>query len=176
MATTNWIIDASHSEIQFKATHLMINKVTGSFNAFEGSVASEGDDFTKAEINFKAETASIDTRNEQRDGHLKSADFFDVENFPSITFKSTGLTKDGSDYKLTGDLTIKGVTKAVTLETEFAGVQQDPWGNTKAGFTLTGKINRKDFGLAWNVALEAGGVLVSENIALNLEVQLLKQA
>lgn len=172
MATTNWIIDASHSEIQFKATHLMINKVTGSFTAFEGTVTTEETDFTKANISFKADTASISTNNEQRDGHLKSGDFFDVEKFPAITFKSTSLSAD----KLTGDLTIKDVTKSVTLDVEFGGVQNDPWGNTKAGFTVTGKINRKDFGLAWNAALETGGVLVSETIALNIEVQLLKQA
>jgi len=172
MSTTNWIIDASHSEIQFKATHLMINKVTGSFTAFEGAVSTEGEDFTKATVSFKAETASISTNNEQRDGHLKSGDFFDAEKFPTITFKSTSLSAD----KLVGDLTIKDVTKSVTLDVEFGGVNKDPWGNIKAGFTVTGKINRKDFGLTWNAALETGGVLVSESIALNIEVQLLKQA
>lgn len=176
MATTNWIIDASHSEIQFKATHLMINKVTGSFTSFEGTVSTEENDFSKAEISFKADASSINTNSEQRDGHLKSGDFFDVEKFPDITFKSSELTKKGDDFKLTGELTIKDVTKTVTLDVEFGGIQNDPWGNTKAGFTVTGKINRKDFGLTWNAALETGGVLVSEEIKINAEVQLLKQA
>lgn len=176
-ATTKWVLDPTHTEIGFKAKHLMITTVSGKFEKFEGVVETEGDDLSTAKISFVAETNSINTANEQRDGHLKSAEFFDAEKFPQLKFVSTKFEKvDDENYKLYGDLTVRDVTKAVQLSIEYSGTAQDPWGNTKAGFVLSGKINRKDWGLNWNVGLETGGVLVSEEIKLNCEVQLVKQA
>ena len=174
MATTNWVIDASHSEIQFKVKHLVITTVTGSFNEFSGAVES-GDTFDNAKISFEANTASISTNSEQRDGHLKSADFFDAEQFPKILFTATKFASKGGEFELVGDLTIKGVTKSVTLAVEHGGIAKDPWGNTKAGFEITGKINRKDFGLTWNAPTETGGLVVSEEVKIIANVQLLKQ-
>ncbi len=175
MATTHWSLDPAHSELQFKVKHLMITTVTGSLKIFNATIVTEGDDFQDAQVTFEAETASIDTGNGDRDNHLKSADFFDAEQFPVIGFKSSGMEKDGNDYVLKGDLTIKGVTKAVKLNAEFGGIATDPWGNTKAGFTLNGKINRTDFGLTWNAALETGGVMVSEEVKVAAELQFVKQ-
>lgn len=172
MATTKWVLDPAHSEIQFKVKHMMITTVTGNFDRFNVEVESEGDDFSKASIQFSAETASVNTGNEQRDGHLRSADFFDAENHESLVFKAKSYSP--ANNQLQGDLTIKGITHPVTLEAEFGGIGQDPWGNTKAGFTLSGKINRKDWGLNWNAALEAGGVLVSDEVRLLGEIQLTK--
>ena len=177
MATTNWVLDPTHSELQFKIKHLMITNVTGSFNSFEVSAATEDEDFSKAKISFKAVVDSITTNNEQRDGHLKSADFFEAEKFPTITFvatKTENVDSDGS-FNLYGDLTIKGVTQNIKLVVEFGGVTKDPYGNTKAGFTINGKINRKDFGLNWNAVLETGGVMVSEEVRISSEIQLVKQ-
>lgn len=174
MATTNWVIDASHSEIQFKVKHLVITTVTGNFNEFSGTVEA-GDTFENAKIAFEANTASISTNSEQRDGHLKSGDFFDVEKFPKLSFNATKFSKKGDGFELVGDLTIKDVTNSVTLAVEYGGTAKDPWGNTKAGFEITGKINRKDFGLTWNAPTEAGGVLVSDEVKLIANVQLLKQ-
>ena len=174
MATTNWVIDASHSEIQFKVKHLVITTVTGNFNEFSGTVES-GDTFENAEILIEINTASINTNNEQRDEHLKKGDFFDVEKFPKLSFKATKFSKKGDDFELIGDLTIKDVTNSITLAVEYGGIAKDPWGNTKAGFEVTGKINRKDFGLTWNAPTEAGGVLVSDEVKLIANVQLLKQ-
>jgi polyisoprenoid-binding protein YceI len=174
---TKWALDASHSEISFKVKHLMIANVKGRFKQFDLTVVTNGNDFTDAQIDFSMNTASVDTGDVNRDGHLRSADFFDAENFPVATFKSSSLKPvDDENYALTGDLTIRGVSKTVTLEAEFGGVQVDPWGNTKAGFTLTGKINRKEFGLLWNAALESGGVLVGEDVKILCEVELAKQA
>lgn len=170
-------IDATHSEITFKAKHLMITNVTGSFTKFDATMESEKDDFTDAKISFEADTASVNTNNTQRDEHLKGDDFFASEKFPTLKFASTEFKKvSDDDYTLTGNLTIKNVTKPVTLKVEFLGLAKDPWGQTKAGFEATGKINRTDFGLTWNAALEAGGVLVSEDIKLNFNVQFVKQA
>jgi polyisoprenoid-binding protein YceI len=175
MATTKWALDAAHSEIQFKVKHMMIATVTGSFKSFQADVTTEGDDFTTAKIAFSADIASVDTGNEQRDGHLRSADFFDAEQFPVLAFSDGKLAPNGDNvFKLTGTLSIRGVSQPVTLDAEFGGVGVDPWGNTKAGFTLSGKINRKDWGLNWNAALEAGGVLVSEDVRLLGEIQLSK--
>lgn len=174
MATTNWVIDASHSEIQFKVKHLVITTVTGNFNEFSGTVEAD-DTFENAKIAFEANTASISTNSEQRDGHLKSGDFFDAEKFPKLSFKATKFSKKGDGFELVGDLTIKDVTNSVTLAVEYGGTAKDPWGNTKAGFEITGKINRKDFGLTWNAPTEAGGVLVSDEVKLIANVQLLKQ-
>jgi polyisoprenoid-binding protein YceI len=177
MATRKWVIDPTHSEVQFKVKHLMITTVTGSFDKFEASIETDNEDFSKAKISFSADTASVLTGNADRDTHLKSADFFDVEKFPKITFVATkyeSVDNDGS-YELFGDLTIHGVTKKVELGVEFGGVVKDPWGNTKAGFTISGKINRKDFGLVWNAPTEAGGLLVSEEVKIACEIQLIEQ-
>jgi polyisoprenoid-binding protein YceI len=178
MATTKWALDPAHSELQFKVKHMMITTVTGGFDTFKVTAETEGEDFSTAKISLEVETASINTGSADRDKHLRSGDFFDVEQFPSMKFEATEFKPDGSgsDYVLKGDLTIRGVTKAVKLDVEFGGIGKDPWGNTKAGFTLSGKINRKDWGLNWNAALEAGGVLVSEEVRLLGEIQLAKVA
>lgn len=167
-----WTLDAAHSEVSFKVKHLMINNVKGQFKNFQTEAQSDQDDFKSAGITFTAEVSSIDTSNEQRDQHLKSADFFDIEKYPQIKFKSTSF----NGKELVGDLTIRDVTKSVKLDVDFGGIAKDPWGNTKAGFTVTGKINRKDWGLNWNAALETGGVLVSEEVNITAEIQLVKQA
>jgi polyisoprenoid-binding protein YceI len=176
MATTKWTLDPTHSELQFKVKHLMITTVTGSLKSFNASLTTTTDDFSDAEISFSGEVNSLDTGNTDRDNHLKSADFFEAEQFPAIEFKSAEIQKDGDDLIVKGDLTIKGITKAVKLTAEFGGIATDPWGNTKAGFTLSGKINRTDFGLTWNAALETGGVMVSEEVRLLGELQFVKQA
>jgi len=166
-----WIIDTTHSEVGFKVKHLMINNVKGHFKIFSGEVETSGDDFSSSKISFTADIASIDTGNEQRDQHLRSVDFFDAEKHPQLRFTSNDF--DGS--RLEGELTINGRTTTIKLNVEFGGIAIDPWGNTKAGFTISGKINRKDWGLNWNAALETGGVLVSEEVVINAEVQLVKQ-
>jgi len=176
MATTKWTLDPTHSELQFKVKHLMITTVTGSLKSFSADLNVEGDDFSNLEIAFKGDISSIDTGNADRDTHLKTADFFDAEKFPSVEFKSTSVEKDGDDYTVKGDLTLKGETKPVTLKAEFGGTATDPWGNTKAGFTLTGKINRTDFGLVYNATLETGGVMLSEDVRILGELQFAKQA
>jgi polyisoprenoid-binding protein YceI len=175
---TKWGIDPSHSEIGFKVKHLMIANVRGTFKEFDASIYTTGDDFMSAEIDFWLNPASISTGDEKRDGHLKSADFFDAENFKEIHFTANtyeDVDKDGS-YELWGDLTIKGIAKRIKLDVEFGGVMKDPWGNEKAVFSINGKINRKDWGLNWNAALETGGILVSEDVWINCEIQLAKQA
>jgi polyisoprenoid-binding protein YceI len=175
MSTTKWVIDPSHSEIVFKVKHMMITNVKGEFRKFAGLI--DGEDFRTAPINLTIDADSIFTNDDNRDGHLRGADFFDTENHKTITFVSTSMKANGeSDFELTGDLTIKGVTKSVSLQVEFGGINKDPWGNEKAGFSVSGKFNRKDWGLAWNAALETGGVLVSEEVKLNAEIQFLKQA
>ncbi|HKG05156.1 MAG TPA: YceI family protein [Pedobacter sp.] len=176
MATTQWTLDPTHSELQFKVKHLMITTVTGNLRIFNASATTEGDDFENAAVSFEAETGSLDTGNKDRDNHLKSGDFFDAEKFPAISFRSASFTKDGDDFVIKGDLTVKDVTKPVKLTAEFGGIATDPWGNTKAGFTLSGKINRTDFGLTWNAALETGGVMVSEEVKIAGELQFVKQA
>ncbi|WP_343531035.1 YceI family protein [Pedobacter sp.] len=176
MATTKWALDPTHSELQFKVKHLMITTVTGSIKSFSAELNAEGDDFTNATISFSGDISSIDTGNTDRDNHLKSGDFFEAEKYPSISFTSNSVEKDGDDYIVKGDLTIKDVTKPVKLNAEFGGIATDPWGNTKAGFTLSGKINRTEFGLTWNAALETGGVMVSEEVKILGELQFVKQA
>ena len=166
------VIDPAHSKVQFKVKHLMISNVTGSFKEFEGKATMIENDFASTVVSFSINAASIDTESPDRDGHLKSPDFFDVENFPKIEFEGKGLTpKDEDNYELQGNLTIKGISKPVTLNVEFGGLMTDPWGNKKAGFSVTGEINRKDWGMGWNAALEAGGVLVGEKIKLNCDVE-----
>ncbi len=166
-----WNVDASHSELGFVARHLMVTKVRGQFKEFEGTV-KVGDDLASSQVTALVQLASIDTGSADRDGHLKSADFFGVEENPTMSFTSTEVTEDS----LTGDLTIKGITRPVTFDLEFNGLATDPWGNTKSGFEASTEINRKDYGLEWNVALEGGGVLVSEKIKLHLDIQLVKTA
>jgi polyisoprenoid-binding protein YceI len=176
MATTKWAIDPTHSEIGFKVKHMMFTNVSGKFETYDATITTEDDDFTKSSIEFSADINSINTNNTDRDNHLKSADFFDAENYPKLTFVSSSFTKiDDENYELVGELSIHGVTKTVKLPTEFSGLMKDPWGNTKVGLNISGKINRKDWGLNWNSALETGGVLVSEEVRLTIELQLLKQ-
>ncbi|NGF55374.1 YceI family protein [Parapedobacter sp. SGR-10] len=176
MAKSIWAIDPTHSEIGFKVKHMMFTNVSGKFNAFEATIENEDDQFDTSVVSFSAEVNSVDTNNADRDNHLRSADFFDVEQFPKISFKSTEIKKiNEGQFKVSGDLTIKDVTQNVTLDAEYSGLMKDPWGNTKAGVSLNGKINRKEFGLTWNAALETGGVLVGEDIKLAAEVQLIKQ-
>jgi polyisoprenoid-binding protein YceI len=176
MAKSTWAIDPTHSEIGFKVKHMMFTNVSGKFNQFEAAIENEDDDFSTSKISFSAEVNSVDTGNGDRDNHLRSADFFDVENFATLTFNSTSVQKVNEGlYHINGDLTIKDVTKNTTLEAEYSGLMKDPWGNTKIGLSLNGKINRKDFGLTWNAALETGGVLVGEDIKLAAEVQFVKQ-
>ena len=174
MATTKWAIDPTHSEIGFKVKHMMFTNVSGTFAAYDATSTTEDDNFENANFEFSANIDSISTNNTDRDNHLKSADFFDADNFPKLTFKASSFTKDGDDYEITGDLSIKEVTKPVKFPVEFSGLMKDPWGNTKAGLNIYGKINRKDWGLNWNSALETGGVLVGEEVKLNIELQLIK--
>jgi len=170
--TKKWAIDTSHSAVDFSVKHMMISRVKGAFNEFTAEVEADVTDLTTAKINFTIDVNSVDTRSTDRDNHLRSGDFFDVEKYPSITFTSTDIKKVGDDeYELTGDVTIKDVTKQETFKVEYEGSGQDPWGNEKVGFTANGKLNRKEYGLTWNQALETGGVLVGEDIKINLQIQ-----
>lgn len=173
MAT--WTIDPMHSEIGFKVKHLVISTVSGKFKTFEGKVETESDDFNNAKISFSADIDSIDTGVEARDTHLKSPDFFDAANHPKLSFESTSFTnKGGSDYELQGNITIKGVTKPIALNVEYGGTGPNAYGQTVAGFELTGKINRKDFGLNWSAVTEAGGIVVSDDVKLVINVEVVK--
>ena len=175
MATTKWKADPAHSEVQFKAKHLMITTVTGYFKKFDVEVETEADDFnTATTILFTADIDSIDTNNEQRDTHLKSSDFFNADEHGQIRFLGKSFSGDGDKAKLSGDLTIRNVTRPITLTAEMGGIVVDPYGQTKAGFTIDGKINRKDFGLVWNAVTEAGQVVVSDEIKIHAEIQLIK--
>ncbi len=172
MAKSNWAIDATHSGIDFTVRHMMFAKVRGSFNAFEAQVEADPEDLTSANIRVVIDASSVDTNNDDRDGHLKSADFFDVENHPQIVFESKSIAKTGDDeYAVTGDVTLRGVTKSETFTLTYEGSGKDPWGNQKVGFSGSGAIKRSDYGLTWNAALETGGVLVGDEIKLNIEVQ-----
>lgn len=177
MAEVKWNLDPTHSEIGFKVRHMMMTNVSGEIEKFDVSAVTQGEDFSTADISFTADLATITTRNADRDAHLRGADFFDVENHPQLVFKSTKVEKkDDENYEVSGDLTIKGVTKPVTLDVEFGGIGKDPYGNTKAGFTISGKIKRGEFGLNWNTTLETGGVLVSDDVRLAGEIQLVRSA
>jgi polyisoprenoid-binding protein YceI len=175
---TKWNVDPAHSEVQFKVKHLMITTVTGYFKTFALTAETEGDDFSKVSgIVFTADVNSIDTNNEQRDTHLKSADFFDAANHGQVRFEGRSFEKTGTDTaKLHGELTIRGVSRPLTVDVELGGIVVDPYGQTKAGFTVTGKISRKEFGLTWNAVTEAGSVVVSDEIKIHSEIQLIKQA
>lgn len=172
---TLWKIDPTHSEIEFKVKHLVISTVTGKFTEFDATLETEDGTFEGADIKFNADIASISTGVEDRDNHLKSADFFDAENFPKLTFDSTSFEKvEDSTYKLTGHLTIKETTKEVTLDVEHGGTVEDPYGQTKAGFEISGEINRKEFGLTWNAVTEAGSVVVGDAVKLIMNVQVVE--
>lgn len=172
----SWVLDPMHSEIQFKVKHLVISTVTGSFGKYEASFNSEKDDFSDAQISFSADVNSISTNNEQRDAHLKSDDFFNAEQYPQLKFTSKELIKtaDG-EYKLSGELTIRDITKTIELDVEYGGTMVDPYGNTKVGFEVSGKINRKEFGLKWDAVTEAGGAVVSDQVKIIANVQFAKQ-
>ena len=174
---TTWSVDPTHSEVQFKVKHLVISTVTGQFKDFSATLESEGENFEGAQATFSAQIDSITTNNNDRDGHLKSADFFDAGNHPTLNFESVKFLKTGnSSYDIIGNLTMRGVSKEVVLKAEFGGIMTDPYGNTKAGFEIEGKINRKDFGLNWSAITEAGGVVVSDEVRLLLNLQFVKQA
>nr|PZN71926.1 MAG: polyisoprenoid-binding protein [Bacillota bacterium] len=176
MAKSVWVVDNAHSLAEFSVRHMMIATVKGRFTEVEGRIEVDPADFTTASIEGSVKTASINTADSARDDHLRSADFFDAQNYPTLTFKSTKIERAGDGYKMTGDLTIRGVTKPVTFDVEFAGTGRDPWGNERLGFSASGKINRKDFGLTWNAVLETGGVLVGEEVKIELHIEATKQA
>ncbi|RAJ75592.1 polyisoprenoid-binding protein YceI [Chitinophaga dinghuensis] len=173
---TTWKIDPTHSDVQFKVKHLMITTVTGQFGTFDATMQTSGDDFSNANITFEADINSITTQNEQRDQHLLQSDFFEAAKFPKMTFVSKEVKKvDNETYKLLGDLTIRDNTRPVELKVEYGGEVVDPWGQTKAGFELSGKINRKDFGLTFHAVTETGGVMLSDEVKLLASVQMVKQ-
>lgn len=177
MAKINWAVDTTHSSIDFSIRHMVIAKVKGTFHTYEAKINADPEDLTTADIEFSVDLASVDSRNEDRDNHLRSADFFDVEKFPKMVFKSTKIVKKGDgEYDVTGDLTIHGVTHQETFSATYEGSGKDPWGNERAGFSAQGSIKRADYGLTWNAALETGGVLVGDQVQVSLEIEALKQA
>ena len=176
MALTKWVSDPTHGELGFKIKHLMISNVSGLFKSFKADVETEGTDFSNSQIHLSADMTSISTNNEQRDAHLQKADFFEVEKYPELKFDSKRMEKlDNDTYSLYGDLTLKGVTRPVKLNVEYNGVTKDPWGGERAGFLVTGKIKRTDWGITFNAALETGGVMLSEEVKISGEIQLVKQ-
>jgi polyisoprenoid-binding protein YceI len=174
--TTTWKIDPVHTNVEFAAKHLMITTVKGRFSDIEGEIVMSDADLSKSSVTATIKSASIDTRTGQRDDHLRSADFLDVANYPEITFKSTRITGDKSNFKLTGNLTIRGVTREVTLDVTNEGTTKDPWGGDRVAFSATTKLDRREFGLTWNQAIEAGGVLVGNDVKVSIDVQAVKQA
>ena len=172
----NWKIDAAHSNVLFTVSHMVISEVTGSFREFDATLTQTGNDLTGSKLTAKIMVNSINTDNEGRDKHLRSADFFETEKYPEITFLSKSFEKVGDNkYKITGDLTMHGITKTVVLDVKYNGQMTDPWGNTKAGFKAVTNINRKDFGLTWNKTLDAGGLLVGEDISININAEMVKE-
>jgi polyisoprenoid-binding protein YceI len=176
MSLTKWDFDLTHSSINFHIRHLMVSKVHGLFHKWGGTLELDDTDLTKSRLDVTIEAGSIDTKEEKRDAHLRSADFLDVEHFPMLTFKSKRVERDGDRYIVLGDITIHGVTKEVTLEVEGGDQVQDPWGGTRTGFSAKAKLNRKDFGLTWNVALEAGGFVVGDKLDISIEIEAIKAA
>ncbi len=175
-AQTNWKFDKTHSEIGFNVTHMLISEVSGKFKEYSGTIVSSSDDFQNATIEFEVQVSSIFTDNETRDNHLKSDDFLDVEKYPTLKFVSKSFKKvEGKEYKLIGDLTIKDITKEVTLAVKYNGTVTGPWGKTRAGFKIVGEIDRFDYGLQWNKALEAGGLVVSREVELEIKLELIKK-
>jgi polyisoprenoid-binding protein YceI len=176
MANTKWVIDPTHSEIGFKIRHLMITNVSGKFEQFDAEVQTENEDFATAKIRATIKTASVNTSNLQRDEHLRNSDFFEVQNHPDILFTSSKVERiDNENFILHGHLTLKGITKTVKLNVEYSGLTKDPWGGQRAGFVVTGKINRNEFGLSFNAALETGGVVLGDEVKISSEIQLVKQ-
>lgn len=177
MANTKWVLDPAHSEIQFKVRHLMVSNVTGHFKKFDAVVETQDEDIATAKVHFTADVDSISTNNEQRDAHLKTNDFLDHANHPQISFNGEGLTKvSGEEYKMAGVLTIRGISKEVTLHVDFGGIMQDPWGNSRTGFSVTTKINRKEFGVNFSMVSETGGILLGEEVTLVANLEFVKQA
>ncbi len=166
-----WIIDSAHSSVGFAVKHLMVSTVRGQFKDFRAELDLDTDDLTRSQVRAEIDAASLDTREEKRDEHLRSADFFDVSQHPTLIFQSRRIERAGEAYRVVGDLTIRGTTREVVLDLDYAGLQQSPWGDTRTGFSLHGSINRKDFGLNWNLALETGGVLVGDKVMLQIEVE-----
>lgn len=177
MAKSKWSVDPTHSSVDFSIRHMMIAKVKGTFHTFEAQIEADPEDLTTADIQFSVDLSSIDTRNSDRDAHLRSADFFDVEQYPKMTFQSTRIVKTGEgQYDVTGNLTLHGVTRTETFSVTFEGAGKDPWGNEKVGFSGQGSIKRSDYGLTWNAALETGGVLVGDEVKVSIEIEAVKQA
>jgi polyisoprenoid-binding protein YceI len=176
-AQTEWAFDKSHSNVSFSVVHMLISETEGTFKTFDGKVITEGDSFENAQISLTVDLNSVDTDNEKRDNHLKSDDFFNTEKFPEMIFKGKKFTKvDDKNYELLGDLTIRDVTKEVKLDVVLNGFITDPWGNNRAGFKLTGELNRFDYGLKWNKVMEAGGFIVSETVTINANIELIQQS
>ena len=175
-ATGTWTIDASHSEVGFSVRHLGISKTRGRFGAFTGTLSVDAENPGNSSVAVEIDAASVDTKDDGRDAHLRGEDFFDVESFPTLSFRSTGVRGSGSDWVVEGDLTIKGVTRPVVLETELVGLERDPWGNDRVGFAATAEVDREAFGLTWNAALETGGVLVGKTVKIHLDVEAVKAA
>lgn len=175
MSVSKWEIDPVHSEIQFKVRHMLVSQVTGEFDRFQATAETDGEHFEGARVTFTAETGSVNTGAKDRDKHLRSDDFFNAEKYPKLLFKSTSFEKvDDEHYKLTGDLTIRDVTRPVTLDVEYGGIVKDPYGNRRTGFTVTGKINRKDYGLKWNALLESGGAVAGDEVKINCHVEFIQ--
>jgi polyisoprenoid-binding protein YceI len=174
MSSTAWKLDSSHTSVEFSVKHLMISTVKGRFADVEGTVTVPGDLLERASVTATIKTASVDTRNEQRDGHLRSRDFFDVEAFPTIGFRSTKIAGTKEHFTLSGDLTIRGVTRPIDLDVTFEGQGKDPWGGTRMGFSATGKFDRREFGLVYNQALEAGGVVISNDVRISIDAQVVQ--
>ena len=172
---TTWKLDPAHSTIEFVAKHMMITTVKGRFTEFDGTIVADEENLADSRVDVSMKAASLDTRNEQRDQHLRSADFLDVENQPDVAFRSTAISGTKEHFKLTGDLTIRGTTRPITLDVTFEGNGKDPWGGTRSSFSATGKFDRRDYGLTWNVALETGGILVSNEVKINIEAQAVLQ-
>lgn len=176
-AQTKWSFDPAHTSVEFEISHMVLTDVTGKFQSFEGQVLADQEDFSDARIEFRINTGSINTENERRDKHLRSADFFDVEKYPQITFKSYSLKKtEGNRYILKGEITMHGVSRDITLDVVFNGTATDPWGNFKAGFRVSGTLNREEFGLTWNTPLENGDLLLGKEVAIICRVQLVKSS
>ena len=176
MSTTKWVLDPTHSEIQFKIKHLMISTVTGQFSSFKGTIETDKDDFSTANIEFAADIDSISTNNEQRDQHLKNGDFFDAETYPQLVFEGKGMERTAEDtFRLNGTLNMRGVSKQVSLDVEFGGNTADPWGNTRVGFAVSGKIKRSDFGISFGLVSETGNIMLGEEVKIFANVQYVKQ-
>ncbi|GAA4464350.1 YceI family protein [Nemorincola caseinilytica] len=177
MANTKWALEPSHSEVTFKVRHMMISNVSGQFKKFDSTVETDGNDIATAKVRFTADVDSISTNNDQRDGHLKSPDFFDAATHPQIVFESTSLQPVGGDaYKLHGNLTMRGTTRPVTFDVEHGGILNDGWGNVRAGFTITGKVNRKDYGLNWSALTETGGLVVGDDVKFEAHTEFVRPA